>query len=286
MSGGGSGPATVIFVHIPKTAGRTLEAVLARQYRPAETLGIYGYDGGIQAAVSQLESMGEEARRSLRLIKGHYRFGLHELLPQPARYLTMLRDPIERVISHYAYMRETPRHPLHELARREGLAGYVESGTSRELDNGQVRLVSGWEKGYGFGECPPQMLDEAQRNIERSFAAVGVVELFDLSLVLMKRALGWGDIRYELRNVTRRRPRREDFPGAELAVVEARNALDLELYRWARSRLEREFERPEVAEAVAEFGRRNRRFQRTRRWMGPTLERTRRLRARIQRLVG
>ncbi len=41
MSGGGrNGPAAVIFVHIPKTAGRTLEAVLARQYRPAESVGI------------------------------------------------------------------------------------------------------------------------------------------------------------------------------------------------------------------------------------------------------
>ncbi len=236
--------------------------------------------------MSRLETMDDEARKGLRLIKGHYRFGLHESLPQPARYVTMLRDPVERVISHYAYMRETPRHPLHELARRENLAGYVDSGASRELDNGQVRLISGWEKRYAFGECPPQMLDEARRNIQRSFTAVGIVELFDPSLVLMKRALGWRDIRYLRRNVTRRRPRREEFSGAELAAVENRNALDLELYRWARSRLERELERPEVADEVATFTRRNRRYQRTRRWVGPTLERTRRLRARVQRLVG
>ena len=37
-------------------------------------------------------------------------FGLRDVLPADARYLTVLRDPVERTLSHYGYL-VAPRDP-------------------------------------------------------------------------------------------------------------------------------------------------------------------------------
>ena len=34
--------------------------------------------------------------RKTRMFKGHMLFGLHEILPQPSTYITVLRDPVDR----------------------------------------------------------------------------------------------------------------------------------------------------------------------------------------------
>jgi hypothetical protein len=41
------------------------------------------------------------ARPAMRVFQGHIPFGLSDLLPGDARYATVLRDPIERTLSHY-----------------------------------------------------------------------------------------------------------------------------------------------------------------------------------------
>lgn len=97
---------TLIFLHIPKTAGRTLEKILEREYAAEFTYNIYGYDQSILEAAKQLSLLPNRQLRSIRLIKGHYNFGLHKLLPQGARYITFLREPIDRIVSHYFYVKE------------------------------------------------------------------------------------------------------------------------------------------------------------------------------------
>lgn len=228
---------TVCFLHIPKTAGRTLEAILGRFYAADVTFDAYG---DTSQAVDRLRSLPAQARRRLRLIKGHYAFGLHKCLPQSATYITFLRDPIERVISHYYYVLRDRTHPLHTKVKARGmnLQEYVAGGHSLELDNGQVRLLSGQERQHAFGCCSPRLLDLAKQNIERHFALVGIVERFDESLVLLQHRFKWGDVDYERRNVTKRRIRRVDVPDRVLDTIWQHNQLDFKLYAFARRQLE------------------------------------------------
>ena len=53
------------------------------------------------------------------MFKGHMTFGLHEVLPQTATYITVLRDPVDRVISAFYFMRNYKLHPLYWKLRRE-----------------------------------------------------------------------------------------------------------------------------------------------------------------------
>ena len=57
--------------------------------------------------------------RKTRMFKGHMLFGLHKILPQPSTYITVLRDPVERVLSAFYFMRSYRLHPLYWKLRRE-----------------------------------------------------------------------------------------------------------------------------------------------------------------------
>jgi len=89
---------TVIFVHLPKCAGSTLNRILLRQYKLSETYALAGRS--VRDSFLELKRLPEEKKGGIRLLYGHMHFGLHEHLPQPCVYFTLLRDPVERVISH------------------------------------------------------------------------------------------------------------------------------------------------------------------------------------------
>ena len=45
-------------------------------------------------------------------------FGLHKILPQPVTYFAVFRDPIDRVISAFYFMRNYPLNPNYWRFRR------------------------------------------------------------------------------------------------------------------------------------------------------------------------
>src|SRR5206468_2951310 len=146
-------------------------------------------------------------------------------------------------ISHYHYVWRTPRHCLYAevTSRRMDVREYVESGISRELDNGQTYLLAGKDVTDPQDLRSPELLEEAKRNVSEHFALVGLTERFDESLLLAKEILGWTrPLPYARRNVTARRPRAEELPAGTVEVIQAHNELDAELYRFARERLDSE----------------------------------------------
>ena len=220
----------VIFVHIPKAAGTTLRKIIERQYKPTAIF-------TVQESIEEFKKLPEAQRTAIRCLMGHMRFGAHELLPRVSIYITVLRDPLDRVISHYYYVLRSPDNVLHNdvVSKSMSLKDFVCSGMTPELDNGQTRRLSGVGHSIGFGQCSTELLVSAKRNLREQFAVVGLAERFDETLILLKRALGWRVPLYVKENVTRNRPPREEISDDILAVMEKYNKLDIELYRYAQN---------------------------------------------------
>src|SRR5215831_12159156 len=125
-----AGPAdeALVFLHIPKAGGTTMSRILERQYCLA---GSYWTEWNRPSLQAFME-LPQQHRAKIRLVYGHLGFGVHEFLPRPARYLTLLRDPIERAISHYYFIRRTPRHPIYRevMSQRMTLLDYIKSPVS------------------------------------------------------------------------------------------------------------------------------------------------------------
>lgn len=231
---------TVIYLHVPKAAGTTLNNVIQRQYPRGTVFILNGQRPHVGWAEFQRLPEGERAR--FRVVLGHMTFGLHEHLPQPCTYVTILRDPVERLISMYYYVLQKPLHYLYTTVttRRMSLADFVRSGLSPEIDNCQTRLLAGapvFGVGPGFAECSGEMLEQAKANLQQ-FAVVGLCEQFDESLLLLKHTLGWKFPLYQRENVTRGRPVRESISEEELELIAAHNQWDIELYMHAKNLFE------------------------------------------------
>jgi hypothetical protein len=222
-----------ILIHIPKAAGTSLRAILASQHPEGRSF-LVGENAPWRR--EDFKGLPEGRRRRFTLLAGHIPFWFHDYFPD-AVYVTMLRRPVDRVVSHYYYVLKTPEHYLYHLAREIGLAEYVGSGISGELDNGQVRQLADCE-GVPFGQCDRDMLERAKANLARHFAVVGVAERFDESVVLMRRALGWESVpSYAKLNVNKSKPSVRSIPQGVIRLIEAHNQLDAELYEWVASRL-------------------------------------------------
>ena len=210
-----------LFLHLPKTAGTTLKTCIYDEYAVEDGWtrgwvrdGIYYFPYGFRKAKrprftrAVRETLG---RDDVRAVVGHFWFGLHRLVPRPSFYVTLLRDPVERVVSLYHHLLREEAELLDGVSLHE----FVTELRLREVDNDQTRRIAGVEP--PFGAVDEAVLELAKRNLAERFAFVGVTERFDESLLALKRRLGWEYVLYIPALVNHDRPAASSLPPETLA---------------------------------------------------------------------
>lgn len=218
---------TLIFLHIPKTAGISLRQVLHRNISGPTFRIIHPIDDA-----ARLAALPAADRASLDLVEGHLYHGVHEHIPRPCRYLTMLRDPVERTLSYYSFVREYKDHHLYQTihSKRLSLSDCFRAGLTVELDNFMVRCLTSLRNIHvPFGGVTRSMFDEAVANLA-AIDLVGLTEEYDRSVAFFCDALGWPRAVGARQNATNDRLRRADMSDSDLDLIREHNRLDLELY--------------------------------------------------------
>lgn len=249
---------TVIFLHIGKTAGTTMRQVLRRNFRSSDVMVIRVRGRSREETLERFGALPAEVRAQPRLIMGHTVFGLHQHVPRPSTYITILRRPTSLVVSQYRFVLRTPGHRHHEMvtSERMTIADYIRGGVSLEMDNSQTRAIAG-DLSIPFGACTDEMLERAKENLDRSFAVAGLTERFEETLVLLQRAFGWSHLHYVRANVAPHRDPVEMTDEAR-AMIEEHNRLDNALYDHVTERFEEAIRRhPSFENDLARFKRGN-----------------------------
>jgi hypothetical protein len=105
---------------------------------------------------------------------------------------------------------------------------------SDEFFNLQTRMVAGEEWNDPTKKLADRAaLARAKENLQNHFV-VGLTEEFDASLRLMSQRFGWNVKSYIKKNVTRQKPRNDTLDAETLGLLREANALDIELYQFAR----------------------------------------------------
>jgi hypothetical protein len=252
-----SPPNLLIFFHIPKTGGTTMDAILARCFPGTEH-----FDGQVGTSTSGLalrprdriaakyHALSSADQAAIRCVMGtHYPFGIETLFGRPAKYFTILRPPVERAASHF-FDDRTQRHlACYDQIKTMTLDQYLDSGLGITAYDNQVRLLSGCpeldvplDPGGGPISAPPvepRHLEMAKQNIERQFVTAAPLDSFTSLLMILRQMYGWKMHRmvYVRHNVAAKRATpTEPISPATRRRLEQTNQYDMALYSWVKAR--------------------------------------------------
>jgi hypothetical protein len=220
----------LIFLHLPKCAGTTLNRIIEWEYDPMRVFSIdpifflWSY--------KKLNRWPAKRLARMQVFKGHMPLGIHRRLPQPSTYITFLRDPIERVISAYYFARNYFLQPKHGWISKLTLEEYVRVSPNHNV---QCKYISGqpFVGDHHAGDCDEGTLEMAKENLNKYFSFVGLTERFDEGLAILKIMFGWEIAKYAKFNITGGRQKKTSLPSSTVELIAERNKYDVALYEFA-----------------------------------------------------
>ncbi|MFL2770151.1 MAG: hypothetical protein ACJZ9F_03990 [Rhodospirillaceae bacterium] len=177
----------LVFVHLPKCAGRTFSSILDKYFVANRTDAekgcwirgtLYGqYLGGEKnETLVNLESVD----RNSVYLRGHLPVGVFEDFANEPAYITMIRDPVAQLVSMY-------RFGVERGGWENGAAITDLNARGLLIDNPQTRQLAGLR--LANQPCNQDTLDQAVENLKK-FLFVGKVEHFEQSLQAFLSLLG------------------------------------------------------------------------------------------------
>jgi hypothetical protein len=185
---------TVVFLHVPKTAGSSLANMLAANFAPER---VYRPKLHGELKVQAAHELAE-----FDFIGGHFDWSELAAIPGPIQIVSLLREPVQRALSLYRYFRaHTWAFGVEELGSRG-----VEFAKSLNMDeffatappdvlggfeNAVARQLAGagcWKLDRGFTIPDREVARICRRHIDQ-MSFCGVTEHFDATTAAILRSL-------------------------------------------------------------------------------------------------
>ena len=189
----------------------------------------------------------QKQRDKIKLLRGHMPFGLHAYFSNRCDYITILRDPAERILSEYSrFIMWLDKSHIKNFEKIDGmtLGDFIKSRLAA-VNNYQTRVFSGnWKEQYEEVEpLGSEMLRKAKNNLRRYFKVVGTTNRLDETILILAKKFGWKNYYYfEKKQMSKRE---NTIPEEYRKIIADKNKLDAELYNFACTMLD---------EAIVSYG--------------------------------
>lgn len=233
-------PRPYLFIHIPKSGGTSLGRVAELAENGGGEKFIRFWHHPVKPEVIQEMLLHN-------FVFGHFKYGIHQHFKQNCTYMTMLRNPVDRVISHYYYHLKSETDRFHALAANNPIETWVT--LSFDANNDHVQFISG-----KHGIPSEKEFQQALRNLHQ-FGFVGIYERFDESMVLLKYYAGFKNVFYNYTKSVVGRPKMHDLTPEVIEKIKEYNKYDLLLYEEGKKIFENQIKRagPDFWKEVKNF---------------------------------
>jgi len=158
----------LIFIHIPKTAGTSIRVLFEKWF--GEGLLLHYYKEAVCEMPIHHEIFAKHSVDQPVVVYGHFnrrrKFGVEDYYPEVRQFITILRDPLERLISNYFYLKKVAHGWSKYPELDPDLANYVLINKSPML-NYFPREVT---------------FDNYKEIIEKYFIEIGIIENIEISM--------------------------------------------------------------------------------------------------------
>ena len=230
-------PHRYFFVHIMSTGGGALRRRMMSHFGDAAVYPTKGLDGTdpikLNISIDHLRERLEARGGQIRVITGHFPLRTAELIDGRLTILTLLREPVERTLSRLR----------RQSARRKPLEEIYDDGHGL-ADNNMTKMLSLTPAEMKASLFTPMELDrdhlERAKEALAGMDAVGLQERFEDFCDRLAARFGWCLGEPEVVNTTAP----VEVPESLRARIAEDNALDVELYEFAKQLLAADDDHP------------------------------------------
>jgi hypothetical protein len=171
----------LLFLHMPKVGGRSISVMLDQRFGD-DILRHKNWSEVVEYR-AQLDNF--------RAFRGHLFAAMAELLKDRPATAAFFRDPVDRAISEYNFIRRTPEHPRHGLLRSQTLEDFVSKPNNLSV---YCRFLGYAPHEGDFGRMrqdvpDDELLERCLRRLDE-MAFVGITEQFDEHYRYFERWIG------------------------------------------------------------------------------------------------
>lgn len=253
----------LIFFHLPKAGGTTLNSILFNNIDKGKSWKYCPYEHN-----KELDKIKQALHNNeLRCITGHMAFGLHKYT-ENYKYITLLREPVSRVISYYKHFSRLPVTCKDKFvgiertfdpceAENWSIDDLLKHRISSQIHNGYVRFFAG-SNGLPISlkeksELSESDLNKAKKNLADYFSVVAITEEYDKSLLLLRKFAGLKNIFYVKKNQAPQKTTASALSPETVECIKKNNQLDIQFYKYAKELMMEKFEESSLNDEFLQF---------------------------------
>ena len=226
----------IVFDHIPKCGGSTVNRFLTGAFPKKYSYGISGVNS--KESVEEFKKLPSKIRFKTKLVYGHLANELLDFAHPESIRAVVLREPIDRIISHYYFVKRTKEHYLYKKIHEENVQleeyCYHDFNCYHNIDGELQNFYVTHFTGLSISEVeknPEKAIELAFTNIVNQYHIIGFQDdipsfIRDLESITNINA----KFNNEFINQTQNRKTTKEVNQNTLDKISKNNSLDIELY--------------------------------------------------------